>query len=146
MPKLVLPGFDFRVGFTGSREGLAATQIRFLHEFFDEFDVREAHHGDCLGADAAFHDICLAKGVERIVIHPPTDPKLRAFCHTRANRHANIEVLVKKDYIQRNHDIVGSCHALLVCPKTRIEEVRSGTWATYRYAKKQGVKTVILFP
>jgi hypothetical protein len=34
----------------------------------------------------------------------------------------------------------------LACPRGYTEELRSGTWATIRYARKTGVPYVIIFP
>ena len=35
---------------------------------------------------------------------------------------------------------------LIGMPKSEFEELRSGTWATIRYAKKIGIKVMIIFP
>ena len=46
----------------------------------------------------------------------------------------------------RNHKIVGAVHLLIATPKTDKEELRSGTWATIRYAKKVRLSTCIVYP
>jgi hypothetical protein len=74
----------------------------------------------------------LGKGI-RIVIHPPTDPKKRAFCKGAA------EIREPKPYLDRNHDIVDEGSGLLIAAPFQEEEIlRSGTWATVRYAWKIG--------
>lgn len=40
-------------------------------------------------------------------------------------------------YIVRDHAIVDEVQFLIGCPRKDIEELRSGTWATIRYARKQ---------
>jgi len=75
----------------------------------------------------------------KIVIHPPKNPKQRAFCKGHETRE-------EKEYLVRDHDIVDECDLLIVVPKTRKEELRSGTWATVRYARKQGKQYSTIFP
>jgi hypothetical protein len=103
-----------------------------------EVDIEEVHHGDCVGADAQFHELARAKGLISIA-HPPTDSKYRAFCKDGTQ-------LAPKPYLERNHDIVNACDVLIVCPKERTEVLRSGTWATYRYGRKQGKKVKLILP
>lgn len=57
----------------------------------------------------------------------------------------NIEYPVKPP-LKRNYDIVDACDILLAAPRTLTEELRSGTWATIRYARKTGKKYLILAP
>lgn len=96
------------------------------------------HHGDCLGADTEAHDIALSLGYS-IIVHPPTNPALRA------NRRGIINHPAKL-YIERNHDIVDGCEVLVATPKTNIERQRSGTWSTIRYARKTGKRYYIINP
>jgi len=35
---------------------------------------------------------------------------------------------------------------VLACPAQKREQLRSGTWATIRYARKTGVKMFVIFP
>jgi len=126
------------VGFTGTRNGINPDQKIKIIEYLTQNDVTEVHHGDCVGADSDFHNIChqLNQSI-KIVIHPPIDPKLRAYKHGSM-------IHQSKSYIIRNKDIVNVCDVLIACPKTHIEELRSGTWATIRYAKKIN-KPVIIY-
>ena len=41
-----------------------------------------------------------------------------------------------KPPLDRNHDIVERCDLLIATPHTVEEQLRSGTWATIRYARK----------
>lgn len=119
------------VGFTGTQRGMSREQLQHLEGLLS--DMRELgydtfHHGDCVGADAQAHDIAVALGY-RVVIHPPEISSKRAFkdgC-----------VLPAKDYHERNHDIVDSSRLMIAAPDTNTEIVRSGTWATVRYARAQ---------
>ena len=104
----------------------------------------EIHHGDCIGADAEFHDLCLQSwpaASVRVVLHPPTVATKRAFKESPGQ--TDLDPL---PYLQRNHAIVDSVDAMLGAPKGMSEELRSGTWATIRYSRKRGVPLRILWP
>ena len=94
----------------------------------------KAHHGDCEGGDAQFHELCKMAGVA-VVIHPPEDPKLRAFCKGAERTEP------ERPYLVRNHIIVDCCEMLLAAPK-ELEEPPArrgqGTWSTVRYARRAG--------
>jgi hypothetical protein len=115
-----------------------------LNTFFDLIgDIKpdEFHHGDCIGADKNAHDAVRTHvgSVIRVIGHPPTNPSKRAFCECD-------RLLEEKEYLARNKDIVNASSALVVTPKEFEEQKRSGTWSTYRYAKKQGIPIYLLLP
>ncbi len=123
-----------KIGFTGTREGMSTRQKaeveKFLNDEARKCDRLELHHGDCVGADADFHSICERLAAQKsIVIHPPSNGRLRAHCK-------GDEVLPAKEYLDRNRDIVDGTDMLVGCPVSEVEEVKSGTWYTIRYAKK----------
>lgn len=128
------------IGFTGTRKGMTPQQretLRMVFQFYSDEDL--FHHGDCVGADSEAHE--LARLVDmQIHLHPPDNPKARAFC-----RGAVVEV-APKPYLERNHDIVDSSSILIAAPATDEEELRSGTWATVRYARKTGKTVVTIWP
>lgn len=123
-----------RYGFTGTRTGLTEYQkneiIKILQKDLSENIEIEVHHGDCVGSDTDFHNICfqLSQNI-KIIIHPPIDNKLRSFCKSN-------NINSPKDYLDRNRDIVNESDLLIACPVSKNEELRSGTWYTIRYAKK----------
>jgi hypothetical protein len=139
-----------KYGFTGTRTGLNENQIdqiqKLLQSDLDAGLQIEVHHGDCVGADADFHAICqkLSKDI-KIVIHPGCskqnssnhDSKLRAYCKSD-------DIQPAKDYLDRNRDIVNETSILIACPFSNVEQQRSGTWYTIRYARKVA-KPIILF-
>jgi hypothetical protein len=128
---------DMIIGFTGTQRGMTADQRRALHNILFNRDG-EFRHGDCVGADAEAHDIAEAIGLEP-VIHPPTDPRKRAW--KKAKR-----ILPPKPYIERNHDIVDAAEEMFATPGEYHEQMRSGTWATIRYARKRKKMLTIIFP
>ena len=125
-----------KIGFTGTQIGTTTAQRAVLMQLL--VAGTEFHHGDCVGADENAHAIASSLGL-RTVCHPPINPAKRAFTE-------NDETREPKDYIARNHDIVDETDFLLATPKFNAEELRSGTWATIRYAKKSGKRVGIIFP
>ena len=130
------------VGFTGTRRGMNEKQKKLLRSFLERLKwhckAREFHHGDCVGADEEAHEIARESSYY-IVVHPPINPILRAFCEGN-------EVLDPKPYLVRNRDIVDSSDVLIACPYQEKEVLRSGTWATVRYARKRHKPIIIIFP
>lgn len=142
-----------RGGFTGSQRGMTGAQLTAVAAKLAELRPDEAHHGDCVGADSYFHALAVEIGVPRIVIHPPVTPSKRAYCgdvaYARAGDKARviaIDILPAKPYLARNHDIVDACDFLIACPAQDYEVLRSGTWATIRYAKTRNLLTYVFAP
>lgn len=127
------------VGFTGTQRGTTARQDETLCGLLLELEPVRAHHGDCIGADAAFHRICLDQGI-LVYLHPPTDAKKRAFCAGCQFVHA------PRPYLERNRDIVLATVRLIACPGEFEEQLRSGTWSTVRFARKLRRPVCIIFP
>ena len=131
-----------KIGFTGTKKGMKLEQLETLEGLLKtlqwKYGFLEFHHGDCKGADWQAHNLAMNLGF-KIVIHPPKNPKTRAFCKGH-------EIREEKEYSVRDHDIVDECDQLIVVPKSRKEELRSGTWATYRYCKKRNKSCTVIFP
>lgn len=128
------------LGFTGTQQGMTERQRRTLKYFFSELQLTELHHGDCIGADAQAHADGATLGAH-IVIHPPLEDAKRAFCGRGMPT-----VLPAKPYLKRNHDIIDATEGLIAAPSRNTELLRSGTWATVRYARKLGRRIWIIKP
>jgi hypothetical protein len=128
-----------KLGFTGTQVGMTPAQRLVFATLLRELGVTELHHGDCIGADEQAHTIALADNIS-IIVHPPHNSSKRAFCRGAKDIHPT------KPYLERNHDIVDETGALIATPKEKEEQLRSGTWATYRYATKQKKRTIIIYP
>lgn len=126
------------IGMSGSRDGITKKAEDTLKKFLNNTKIDEVHHGDCIGADKIFHDICHDKNL-KIIIHPPNDNKLRAFCKSEY-------ILLPKPYLERNKDIVDCIDILIAFPSSETEILRSGTWSTIRYARKKNKKILIIYP
>lgn len=121
------------IGFTGTREGLKPMQLDSLFMYVNllttkivnpEFvnDRIVFHHGDCVGADAEFHNL-LRKyfdSTSYIVIHPQIDSSLRAWCKGDFMHDP-------KPYLKRNEYIVQCTQMLLACPKEMRNPGKGGT-------------------
>lgn len=130
-----------RLGFTGTRNGMSYSQEELFELLMLRLEPTELHHGDCVGADAEAHQIFRDYYPdERIVIHPPTSEKHRAFC----NQDKNTVMRKKQPYLQRDNEIVHQCDLLIGCPRSLQYAKRSGTWYTIRYADSKDVPTIIL--
>lgn len=129
-----------KIGFTGSRKVPTLMQGNALRMLLETLDIKaysEFHHGDCVGSDTVAH--LFAEGLNyKIFIHPPYNDKHRSWCKNYFQIHKT------KDYQDRNKDIVNMTEILIATPETHEEVVRSGTWATIRYAIKQSHPVFII--
>jgi hypothetical protein len=137
-----------KIGFTGTQAGMTYPQRGKFYSLLESLNCKEFHHGDCIGADSTAHNLVVQyftiklkqnEFTGKIIIHPPIISNKRAFCNAKT-------ILPKRGYLDRNHDIVDSCDILLATPKEVEEQLRSGTWATIRYARKVGKRIIIIFP
>ncbi len=127
-----------KIGFTGTQLGMSQHQKeQFVVKMF-ELSPTEFHHGDCIGADAEAHDIVREFFPDvKIHIHPPIISSKRAFKQG--------DVIYEVDeYLKRNRIIVNSTDWLVGAPKNDIDELRSGTCSTIRYAKKHSKPNSVL--
>jgi len=127
-----------KVGFTGTRRGMTLAQQKAVASLVDKTKPKLALHGDCVGADADFHQICFRKCP--IQIYPSNIPKQRAFC-AGAER-----VFSPEDPLMRNRSIVDRADFVIATPGEAYEVLRSGTWSTIRYARKRGKRLYVVFP
>jgi len=127
-----------KIGFTGSREGMTQHQKeQFVLKMFDLLPT-EFHHGDCEGADAEAHDIVREFFPKvKIIVYPPLSFRKRAMKQ-------GDEILAPEAYLKRDYRIVDSTDYLIGAPKTDMEQIRSGSWTTIRYARKTNKPHTIL--
>lgn len=133
---------DRVVGFTGTRNGMTERQRAAVVDLLFDLKPTAVVHGDCIGADDDFDAICAAVDIERR-IRPCTYHNMRAFCDRRGAK----VVAKPKRPMARNRDIVADADVLIACPPNR-ERIKSGsgTWATIGFAKKAGIRVLVVFP
>lgn len=118
-----------KVGFTGTRKGMSEAQfnqlrvvlrrwLQFAHDAAGGTSLPEFHHGESpngASADLDARDEAVCYGFKQIP-HPPKDDTPAAM-------------------LARNRDIATIYDILIAAPETDKEVLRSGTWATVRYAR-----------
>jgi hypothetical protein len=131
-----------KLGFSGTQHGLTLLQIgdlrAELERLYDK-GFRELHHGMCIGAD--LNAVKLARKIGyKIHAHPGDTPK------KQHDRKLSDFVSKPQPNLVRNRRIVRQSSFMIFCPRTKEQILRSGTWATYRYAIKLGVPGIIICP
>ena len=132
------------IGVTATQEGMSECQKTALRKILHACaaSINEFHHGDCVGGDADAHAIAIDElGADRVFIHPPDNPKKRAYCQSVAEN-----MSVPKPYLVRNQDIIDASTVILGAPKSmeRPSSLRGqGTWWTITHAEQAG-KTVLI--
>jgi hypothetical protein len=124
--------------FTGTRRGMTAAQWAKFLDVLAGLAPQWFHHGDCVGADAQAHSAAVR--VCEIHIHPCTIAAKRAWC---AGAHL---MSIPLPPLDRNKMMVDDCEALIATPRLMVEELRSGTWSTIRYARKCRKPVHIIWP
>lgn len=140
-----LSGFDpsreIVLGFTGSQHPGTRLQREALKRALSEFRDRGAlwmHNGDCIEADA-FAGAFWRNIGGKVHLHPPSDPRKRAYLDSDA-------CSMPKDYLVRNRDIVNAATHLVAMPLEFVEQARGGTWSTVRYARLRKTPAMIIRP
>ncbi len=117
-----------RIGFTGTRKGMSPVQkdqLRMVLLALTEANERhEFHHGAAEGAD--WEADAMTVSLDRNI---------------RRTRH---EFDGDGSPLERNLRIVKASDILIAAPDTDKEQLRSGTWATVRYARKARKPVVML--
>jgi hypothetical protein len=138
------------IGATGSKDGGTPAQLVTLRQFLLPVST-ELHHGMCIGVDKQAHDIVLelnandlTKGSRWIAGHPGFNPVKPDDLSKRADCTGLNETWKPKPFPDRNRDIVDACDLLVAVPSTNDEQLRSGTWATVRYADRIGKLVLII--
>lgn len=134
------------IGFTGSRRGMTSVQKKIVRQLLEaELENQRdviGEHGDCIGADADFDEICADLGMVRWC-RPCDMESYRA--HTSAR-----ELAPPTSPKIRNLAIVADASKMIACPRshpaTSILGKASGTWNTIGYAKDARKPLVIIYP
>ena len=132
------------VTFTGTRWGMTKQQQSRVRQLLRRLSPEEVHHGMCIGADAEFHQIVRTVCKRRTHIHgwpQSIDRTLRAKGLSPDSLHKEMPPL------ERNKAMVSHADVVIATPKEKTQILRSGTWATIRYAvKKKGLALYVVGP
>lgn len=135
----ILDAPDQIVGFTGTQVGMTNIQAWVFRIIISNINPATFIHGDCIGADTDADEIS-KKIVSDLFtwIMPCNIESKRSFCEGTI-------VEDPEKPLDRNKKIVDASNIMIACPKTKEEEMRSGTWSTIRYARKKK-KPLIIIP
>ena len=147
-----------KVGFTGSQNGMSLRQRTSLIKYLEKLLEKEAaarsaslplvvlHHGGCIGSDFIAH--CLGVFLAcKIIVHPSTLVEKQFIQRFQPGWLGVSEVRDVKAPLVRNHDIVDETSLLIATPRSEVEILRSGTWATVRYCRDKVKKPYeVLYP
>lgn len=131
-----------RYAVTGSREGpVIAQRLLFIEWWVGMIPyVSHLHHGDCVGADEFVANLTeLTGSTMRVIAHPSDMVRYTANAYRTETRPPQPPLV-------RNHVMVGETEALIALPDSMTERLRSGTWATMRYARDLGRRVTVFWP
>ena len=118
--------------FTGTQRGMTPAQSARIEILLRFLGVTRVLHGACEGSDREFHD--LTKGILR-ELYPGTPEQAEwASAHVAPGDRVWPVPNDAKPQISRDHRMVDRAPILIAAPRGRHEVLRSGTWATVRYA------------
>ncbi len=140
----ILLGDAVILGFTGTRAGMTAAQRDALPGVTSPFPDRVVF-GGAVGADEEFGLFVMTRWEGSVVtcaleVYPASADRWKRWVPYAATLAAPMPPLA------RDLLIVKSCDRLLACPGTMTEIIRSGTWATTRYARKARKRITIVLP
>lgn len=126
-----------KLAFTGTRKGMTPRQHSIVKQILEEFRPTEVAHGGCVGADEEFHALCVrfatpvihvwwsnVEGKQAVLMGPSIGSKTLIVNHPQ------------QPPLDRNWDIIREADLVIACPESATETLRSGTWATVRYAEQ----------
>lgn len=122
-------------GVTGTRQGLTDEQMEWWLNHMDSHRLAKGqygflHHGDCVGVDAQVATMVRLVLGFRLIGHPALGAgDNRAWIDSDRN-------MEPQPPLVRNRFIVDESDTMFAFPFTEREVLRSGTWATVRYALK----------
>lgn len=152
--KSMLPSREkvFKFGFTGTSEEVKEEQLITLEKVIKKIARKknvEHHNGGCINADKACYDIVRALiPSATIIMHPPKNTS-KMFPYFDSEAYKGQGAVISRpplDYLKRNMQIVAESDFLVATPKSVAEELRSGTWATIRYARIARIPILIVWP
>lgn len=122
----------FAATFTGTRNGMTFEQMRTVRYILSEcYDVSVMHNGSARGADKDAYDIADELGI-RVIAHPANNVKAKDRVIL-----SHAEYREAKPALIRNKVMVDEGDFVIATPGEYEEQLRSGTWATIRYAIKE---------
>jgi predicted Rossmann fold nucleotide-binding protein DprA/Smf involved in DNA uptake len=133
------------VGFSGTAGEMTRPQRAALTAFFINRVVEKdsiVFHGGCVGVDQYVHSLCLKHGV--LVEVFPSVKHDHWFVPAGSYSWGRVHEAMLP--LERNHVIAEVPARLVAVPETETMVLRSGTWATVRYALKANRPVILILP
>ena len=134
----------FTLGVSGTQNGSTVEQRWLFAKLLWEAEPSQLRHGDCIGVDKEMHDIYTAIMLHGgVFLHPAS-----GVGHKRAHvKRGVVEVAREFPPLIRNTHIVDNSDFMAFFPQNEKGEIlRSGTWATIRYARDAQTDHLIIRP
>lgn len=131
------------LGFTGSREGPTEEQKATWEKMTIWLSGIGMHNGCAVGSDRYVLENLPAVSSCSLW---PANLDGSTWAKDFAKRHLATEILPILSPLDRNKYIVSHSHGLIAFPSTDTEVLRSGTWATIRYARKTKKPVLYVLP
>jgi hypothetical protein len=123
--------------FTGTQEGMTLGQLSRVRALLRELSPKYVLHGACVGADDEFDEIAAVMGIKRHVFPSTVAAKRVSDARLRSRTGSEVVIHEAAQPLVRNRTMVNYGEAVIACPKSDAEVLRSGTWATIRYARRR---------
>lgn len=132
------------MAFTATRKGITVGQIASAREIAEAEMPTTFLHGCAEGGDRQLHGVATPGRRE---LCPSRKDQFKWAMDNKADGDSIRDIPVgKTPEIRRNREMVDRCCVLVACPETETEVVRSGTWATVRYARSKGKRLAVISP
>ncbi len=118
------------VCFTGTRKGMTGYQMQQAAELLQQAEPNRVCHGCAIGADRQFHHLAPV-GIRDLF---PCNAEQLAWA--RQNVTSGDVIHPVEAPLDRNRRMVDRSVLIIAAPQTLVEEQRSGTWSTVRYARR----------
>lgn len=132
-----------KICFTGTRQGMSDVQRDRVAIVFQQLrrpnETSYLLHGACHGADREAHPLVQFREMF------PSNREQRDWAN-KVRQSGDIVHEINIFPIDRNHQTVDKCNAVVAAPNESNEVLRSGTWATIRYARKMKKPLYIVYP
>lgn len=148
-----------KISFTGTQSGMTPWQQDELGKRLLELNCSELVNGGCIGADEGSILIALQVGVRIFHLYPSYLKHKQGevvkvgdsggqYVTRTLKVFGEVSIKIEKEMapLVRNQIIVDSSDVLIAAPKEHKHTLRSGTWATIRYAWKRKKKVIIIPP
>lgn len=136
-----------KLAFTGTRQGMTDAQRQTVKRLLETLKPTEVHHGDCVGSDDDFANICHNLDARpRIVAHPGKSATGMDDHDLRAHNAHNDEILPIETHFKRNRTMVKLSPVLIATPYESAHQKTGGTWYTIDLAKKSQSTVFVVWP